>query len=65
MPPAVAPEGELVFRGKPSFPLTLLILVKIYILTANWCVRCVNNKKNLEILPKGRSDVAVGCSKRW
>jgi hypothetical protein len=25
MPPAVAPEGDLVFRGKPSRPLALLI----------------------------------------
>jgi hypothetical protein len=23
------------------------------------------NKKYLEILARGRSDVAVGCSKRW
>jgi hypothetical protein len=65
MPPAVAPEGGLVFWGKPSRPLTLFILMKIYIRTANWGVGCVNNKRNLEILPKGRSDVAVGCSKRW
>jgi hypothetical protein len=65
MPPAVAPEGDLVFGGKPSRPLTLLILVKIYIRVANWGVGYVNNKKNLEILSKGRSDVAVGCSKRW
>jgi hypothetical protein len=65
MPPAVAPEGGLVFWGKPSHPLTLFILVKIYIRTANWGVGCVNNKTNLEILPKGRSDVAVGCYKRW
>jgi hypothetical protein len=28
MPPAVAPEGDLVFRGKPSRPLTLLIRLK-------------------------------------
>jgi hypothetical protein len=39
--------------------------VKIYIRVANWGVGYVNNKKNLEILSKGRSDVAVGCSKRW
>jgi hypothetical protein len=65
MPPAVAPEGGLVFWGKPSRPLTLFILVKIYIHAANWAVGCVSNKKNLQILPKGRSDVAVGCSKHW
>jgi hypothetical protein len=65
VPPAVAPEGGLVFRGKPSRPLTLFILVKIYIRAPNWGVGSVNNKENLEILPKGRSDVAVGCSKRW
>jgi hypothetical protein len=65
MPPAVAPKGGLVFWGKPSRPLTLFILVKIYIRRTNLGVGYVNNKKNLEILPKGRSDVAVGCSKRW
>jgi hypothetical protein len=65
MPPAVAPEGDLVFGGKPSRPLTLLILVKIYIRVANWGVGYVNNKKNLEILSKGRSNIVVGCSKRW
>jgi hypothetical protein len=25
MPPVVAPEGDLVFRAKPSFPLYLFI----------------------------------------
>jgi hypothetical protein len=65
MPPALAPEGGLVFWGKPSHPSTLLILVKIYIRVANWGAGFVNNKKIMEILPKGRSDVAVGCSKRW
>jgi hypothetical protein len=65
MPPVVALEGGLVFWGKPSRPLTLFILVKVYIRTTNWGVGCVNNEKNLKILPKGRSDVAVGCSKRW
>jgi hypothetical protein len=56
MPPAVAPEGDLVFRGKPSRPLTLLI-DEIYICTTNWGVRYINNEKDLEILSKGRSDV--------
>jgi hypothetical protein len=65
MPPAVAPEGGLVFWGNPSRPLTLFILVKIYIRATNWGVGFVINKKNLEILPKAKSDVAVGCSKRW
>jgi hypothetical protein len=65
MPSAVAPEGGLVFWGKPSRPLTLFILMKIYIRATNWGVGFVNDKKNLEILPKGKSDVAVGCSKRW
>jgi hypothetical protein len=64
MPLAVAPEGGLVFWGKPSRPLTLFILMKIYIRATNWGVGFVINKKDLEILPKGKSDVAVGCSKR-
>jgi hypothetical protein len=38
MPPAVAPEGGLVFWRKPSRPLTLFILVRIYIRTTNWGV---------------------------
>jgi hypothetical protein len=28
VPPAIAPEGDLVFKGKSSHPLTLLILCK-------------------------------------
>jgi hypothetical protein len=64
MPPVVAPECELVFWGEPSCPLTLLF-AKIYICTANWGVGYVIYKKNLEILSKGRSDVAAGCSKHW
>jgi hypothetical protein len=34
MPPAVAPEGDLVFGGKSSRPFTLLI-DEIYICTTN------------------------------
>jgi hypothetical protein len=44
MPPAVVPEGELVFGGKPSRPFTLLI-DEIYICTTNWGVGYVNNEK--------------------
>jgi hypothetical protein len=62
MPPVVAPEGDLVFGGKPSHPFTLLI-DEIYICTTKWGVGYVNGKKDLEILSKGRSDVAVGRSK--
>jgi hypothetical protein len=65
MPPAVALEGDLVFRGKAELPFVFIYLDEIYIRTANWGVGRVNNKKNLETLSKGRSDVAVGCSKRW
>jgi hypothetical protein len=65
VPPAVAPAGGLVFWGMPSRPLNVFILMKIYIRATNWGFGFVNNKKNLEILPKGKSDVAVGCSKRW
>jgi hypothetical protein len=57
-----APEGDLVFGGKPSRPFTLLI-DEIYICTTNWGVGYVNNEKDLEILSKGRSDVVIGCSK--
>ena len=62
VPPAVAPEGDLVFGEKAESPLTLSKR-KLYICTADWGVGYV--KKDLKILSKGRSDVAVGCSKRW
>jgi hypothetical protein len=62
--PVVAPEGDLVFGGKPSHPLTLFN-DEIYICTANYGVGYVKKRRNLEILSKGRSDVAVGYSKRW
>jgi hypothetical protein len=64
MPPAVAPEGDLVFWGKPSCPLTLLIRKSLH-LYSQLGVGFVIYKNNLEILSKGRSDVVVGCSKRW
>jgi hypothetical protein len=64
MPPVVAPKGELVFRGKLSHPLILLIRRDLHSYNQLGCW-CVNNKKNLEILSNGRSNVAVGCSKRW
>jgi hypothetical protein len=63
--PRSSPEGGLVFWGKSSRPLTSFILLKIYIRSTKWGVGFVNDKKNFEILPKGKSDVAVGCSKRW
>jgi hypothetical protein len=63
MPPVVAPKGGLVFWGKPSFPLALLIRKGLH-LYGQLGVGYVIYKKNLEILSKGRSDVAVGCSKR-
>jgi hypothetical protein len=31
MPPVVAPEGDLVFWGKPSFPSTLLIRENLHL----------------------------------
>jgi hypothetical protein len=46
MPPVVAPEGDLVFGGKPSRPFTLLI-DEIYICTTNWGVRYVSSEKRL------------------
>jgi hypothetical protein len=64
MPPAVAPEGNLGFRGKPSCPLLSLRFLHICNHLGRWPCGFYN-KKYLEILAKGRSDVAVGCSKRW
>jgi hypothetical protein len=49
MPPVVAPEGDLIFWGKPSCPLTLLILKNLHC-TTNWGVGYVIYKDNLEIL---------------
>jgi hypothetical protein len=40
MPPAVAPEGDLVFRGKLSCFLTLLTCCYLHC-DANWGVGCV------------------------
>jgi hypothetical protein len=65
MPPIVAPEGDLVFWGKPCCPFDFINFERVYIYTANWSVGYVIYKNNLEILSKGRSDVTVGCSKRW
>jgi hypothetical protein len=63
--PCSSPRGGLDFRGKAESPFSFINSMEIYICTANWGVGYVNNKRNLEILSKGRSDVAVGCSKRW
>jgi hypothetical protein len=63
-PPAVSPEGDMVFRGKPSRPLILFIRWDLHSYNQLGCW-CVNNEKSLEVLSKGRSDVAVGCFKRW
>jgi hypothetical protein len=42
--PAVAPEGDLVFRGKPSRPLTLFN-DEIYICTSNWGIGYAKTKE--------------------
>jgi hypothetical protein len=64
MPPVVAPEGNLGFRGKPSCPFYLT--GDVYIIVTNWGAGYVIfTTKYLEILARGRTDVAVGCSKRW
>jgi hypothetical protein len=62
VPPVVAPEGDLVFGEKAELPLTLFKR-ELHICTADWGAGYV--QKDLEILSKGRSDIAVGCSKRW
>jgi hypothetical protein len=51
IPPAVALEGDLVFGEK------------IYICTADRAIGYV--QRDLEILSRGRSGVAVGCWKCW
>jgi hypothetical protein len=63
--PRSSPRGGLDFQGKAESPFQLLFHDEIYNCTTNWGVGYVSNKKGLEILPKGRSDVAIGCSKRW
>jgi hypothetical protein len=63
--PRSSPRGGLGFQGKDGSPFDFINSMKIYIRATNWGVGYVKNKKNLEILSKGRSDVAVGCSKRW
>jgi hypothetical protein len=54
--PAIAPEGDLVFAEKAESPLTLFEK-KIYICTTDWGVGY--EQKYLEILSKGRRDVAI------
>jgi hypothetical protein len=61
VPPAVAPEGDLVFEEKAESPFDF-IQGKKYICTTNWGV---GYAKDLEILSKGRSGAAIGYSKRW
>jgi hypothetical protein len=50
--PRSSPRGGLGFQREVKSPF-------------NFINSNVNNKISLEILSKGRSDVAVGCSKRW
>jgi hypothetical protein len=40
MPPVVAPEGDLVFWGKPSCPLTLLIRRDLHLYSQLGCWVC-------------------------
>jgi hypothetical protein len=63
--PRSSPRGGLGFQGKAESPFDFINSIEIYISTANWGVGYVNNKINLEILSKGRSDVVVRCSKSW
>jgi hypothetical protein len=59
--PRSSPRGDLVFGEKAESPFDF-IQRKNYICTTDWGIRYA---KDLEILSKGRSDVAVGYSKRW
>jgi hypothetical protein len=65
VPPVVAPEGGLVFWGKPSRPLALLTRCYLHLCRQLGCWALLFRTENLEILAKDRSDVAAGCSKRW
>jgi hypothetical protein len=63
IPPAVAPWGTWFSGRKLCRPLTLFN-DKIYICTTKWSIGYAK-RRNLEILSKGRSDIAVGYSKCW
>jgi hypothetical protein len=62
IPPAVAPEGDLVYGDKVESPLISFIGKFTSVQPTGASDMC---KKDLEILSRGRSDIAVGCSKRW
>jgi hypothetical protein len=59
--PHSSPSGGLGFQGKAESLLTLFKM-KLHLYNRVGRRICA---KNLEILSKGRSDVVVGCSKRW
>jgi hypothetical protein len=65
MLPVVAPEGDLGFLGRAKLPFNFINSLRFTSCTANWGVGYAIYKKNLEILSKGISDVAAGCSKHW
>jgi hypothetical protein len=65
MPPVVAPEGDLVFWGKPSCPFYIELLLFTFVPPTGVLGFAIYDGKNLEILAKDRSDIAAGCSKRW
>jgi hypothetical protein len=65
MPRAVAPEGDLVFLGKAELPFYFIDLLIFTSRLPTVVLGMSFTTKNLEILSKGRSDVAAGCSKRW
>jgi hypothetical protein len=65
MPPVVASEGDLGFRGKPSCPFDFIDLLLFTFSLPTGVLGMLFTTKDLKILARGKSDVAAGCSKRW
>jgi hypothetical protein len=64
MPPVVAPSVTWV-SGESRVALFIELLSFTFVPPTGVLGFAIYNGKNLEILAKDRSDVAVGCSKRW
>jgi hypothetical protein len=63
--PRSSPRGLLGFQGKAELPFNFIDLLLFTLRCQLGCWACILQQKDLEILAKGRSDVAAGCSKRW